>query len=91
MPLDDLRHTPFVGTPEVQTVNGIPVHLYTRSYHGAWQSKSFCGGIHDLHRWIAKDDSIRVIRSFGFDDIRIAHDKPDHQNGRVFRFSQNAR
>ena len=44
MPLDDLRHTPFVGTPEVQTVNGIPVHLYTRSYHGAWQSKSFCGG-----------------------------------------------
>jgi hypothetical protein len=84
MQLDDLRHTPFVGTPEVQMVNGIPMHLYTRSYHGAWQSKSFCGGIHDLHRWIAKDDIIRVIRSFGFDDIRIAHDEPDHQNGPSF-------
>jgi hypothetical protein len=84
MAIDDLRHTPFVGAPEVQVVNEIPVHLYTRSYHGAWQSKSFCGGIHDLHRWMAKEDIINVIRSFGFDDIRIAHDEPGHQNGPSF-------
>jgi hypothetical protein len=84
MPTDDLRHTPFVGEPEIQMINGIPVHLYTRSYHGAWQSKSFCGGIHDLHRWIEKDDIISVIQSFGFNDIRVAHDEPAHQNGPSF-------
>jgi hypothetical protein len=84
MPIDDLRHTPFVGAPEVQTFNGIPVHLYTRSYHGAWQNKSFCGGVHDLHRWMAKNDIIDVIRSFGFDDVRTAHDEPNHQNGPSF-------
>lgn len=84
MPVHDLRHTPFVGDPDVQLVNGIPVHLYTRSYHGAWQSKSFCGGIHDLHRWIARDDILSLIRSFGFDDVRIAHEEPNHQNGPSF-------
>jgi hypothetical protein len=84
MPVDDLRHTPFVGDPEIQTVNGISAHLHTRSYHGAWQSKSFCGGIHDLHRWIAKNDIIDLIRSFGFDDVRTAHDEPNHQNGPSF-------
>ena len=84
MPADDLRHTPFVGEPEIRIINGISVHLYKRSYHGAWQNKSFCGGIHDLHRWIEKNDIINIIRSLGMDDIRIAHDEPTHQNGPSF-------
>jgi hypothetical protein len=84
MPENDLRHTPFVGKAEVQDFNGVPVHLYGRSYHGAWRNKAFCGGIHDLHRWIKRDDIIAVIRSLGFNEIHIAHDDPMHQNGPSF-------
>src|SRR5262249_16449924 len=84
MSKDDLRHVPFVGNIEVQNFNGIPVHLYSRSYYGAWQSKAFCGGAHDLHRWIERGDIIAVIRSLGYDDVRIAHEEPKHQNGPSF-------
>jgi hypothetical protein len=84
MPADDPRRSVFVGPAEIQEWHGVQVRLYRRSYHGAWRSKSFCGGMHDLHRWIEKDDILALIRALGFADIRIAHDHPDHPNGPSF-------
>jgi hypothetical protein len=84
MPPDDPRRSAFVGGAEIQQHHGIPIRLYRRSYHGAWRSKSFCGGMHDLHRWIDKDDIIALIRALGFDDVRIAQDEPSHKNGPSF-------
>lgn len=81
---DDHRRLAFVGGTETQMFRSVPVHLHNRSYHGAWQSKSFCGGMNDLHRWIEKDDIIAVIRALGFDDVRISGDEPNHQNGPCF-------
>ena len=34
--------------------------------------------MHDLHRWVERDDIIALIRALGFDDVRVAHDEPDH-------------
>jgi len=62
----------------------VRVRLYKRSYYGAWRSKSFCGGIHDLHRWVEKSDIVAVIKALGFDDVRLAHDEPNHENGPSF-------
>jgi hypothetical protein len=84
MPVGDPRRAPLVGSAEIQERLGVAARLYKRSYYGAWKNKSFCGGIHDLHRWIEKDDIIAVIRALGFDDIRIAHDEPKHQYGPAF-------
>jgi hypothetical protein len=84
MPMDDPRRSAFVGTVEIQQHHGVPIHLYRRSYHGAWKSKSFCGGMHDLHRWIDKNDLIALIRALGFDDLRIGQDDPSHKNGPSF-------
>jgi hypothetical protein len=84
MPSHDPRRGAFVGTAEVEDHHGVSVRLHWRSYHGAWKSKSFCGGIHDLHRWIEKDDIVALIRALGFTDVRVAHDEPAHQNGPSF-------
>lgn len=84
MPAKDPRRSVFVGPAETQEWHGVRVRLYKRSYHGAWRSKSFCGGMHDLHRWMEKEDILALVRALGFADIRIAHDQPDHPNGPSF-------
>jgi hypothetical protein len=84
MPIGDPRRGALVGAVEKRESHGVQVRLYKRSYYGAWKSKSFCGGIHDLHRWIERDDIVALIKSLGFDDLRVAHDEPDHQNGPSF-------
>jgi hypothetical protein len=84
MPVGDPRRGALVGAVEIRESHGVCVRLYRRSYYGAWRSKSFCGGIHDLHRWIERDDILALVRALGFDDVRLAHDEPNHQNGPSF-------
>jgi hypothetical protein len=84
MPPRDPRRSAFLGPREIEERHGVSVRFYKRSYHGAWRSKSFCGGMHDLHRWIEKEDIIALISKLGFADIRIAHDEPAHPNGPSF-------
>jgi hypothetical protein len=84
MPPNDPRRAAFIGDVQVRNSHGIPVRLYERSYHGAWVNKSFCGGTHDLHRWIEREDLIALIKALGFEDVQIMHDQPDHDNGPSF-------
>ena len=41
----------------------------------------FCGGPEDLHYWMEKTAIVEVLRSLGFDDVRLTHDQPEHPNG----------
>lgn len=84
MPKGDPRREVFLGEPEIIERNGMQLRQYRRSYWGAWKDKAFCGGMHDLHRWLEKDDIIAYLKHLGFDDIRISADQPDHQNGPSF-------
>lgn len=84
MPETDPRRKPFVGDIKTVTFQGTPIKLHQRSYFSAWQNKSFCGGPHDMHYWLEKNDILSVIRSLGFSDIRIADDQPGHLNGPSF-------
>lgn len=84
MPLGDPRRKAFLETSKTEMFHGVPVRLHQRSYFSAWQSKAFCGGTHDLHYWIDKNDILAAIRALGFEDVRIAHDNPAHENGPSF-------
>jgi hypothetical protein len=84
MPEGDPRRSAFIGPPEIYQSHGVAVRFYKRSYHGAWRDKAFCGGMHDVHRWMEKEDILAVIRALGLTDIRIAHDEPAHPNGPAF-------
>jgi hypothetical protein len=84
MPVGDPRRGAFIGDVEIERRHGVAVRLYARSYHGAWLDKAFCGGIHDKHRWIARDDILALLGALGFDDLRITDEQPDHPNGPAF-------
>jgi len=81
MPKGDLRRKHMSGEVERRTFRGITVPLYRRGYLNSWKDHMFCGGMHDRHYWIEKDDIVRVLGLLGFDDIRTAHDDPSHPNG----------
>jgi hypothetical protein len=81
MPPGDPRRGAFVESTQTQTYRGIVTHLHERSYHNAWKDKAFCGGIFDRHYWMEKAELLALIGALGFDDIRVAHDDPQHQNG----------
>lgn len=84
MPPGDARRLAIVGDAKVVESHGVKVRTYQRSYWGAWKSKAFCGGPHDAHCWIDRDDMLSLLRALGFDDIRIAHDEPNHEYGPSF-------
>ncbi|TWT13118.1 class I SAM-dependent methyltransferase [Reyranella sp. CPCC 100927] len=84
MPPGDERREALSGDVETIAFRGLTVPLYRRGYHNAWKAKAFCGGMHDRHYWMEREDIMRVLGLLGFDDIRIAHDQPDHSNGPAF-------
>lgn len=83
MPEGDLRRVPISGAI-TREFRGMPVKMYTRRYFGAQQDSAFCGGINDTHYWLERDTIIAVLRTLGFDDLRVGHDEPGHPNGPSF-------
>lgn len=84
MPLGDIRRGAFSGAVKVKRFKDFEVRLHARSYHGAWRNKAFCGGMHDEHYWMEKNQILEVLKHLGFDDVRPDHDSPDHPNGPSF-------
>jgi hypothetical protein len=81
VPRGDPRAVPFTGRDRFVRCGELPICLHGRRYFGAQRDPIFCGGPKDLHYWMEKDAIVHVLRTFGFDDVRIAHDQPDHPNG----------
>jgi hypothetical protein len=80
---NDPRRSVFMED-ETRSFRDIPVRLYRRSYHGADKTAIFSGGPYDEHRWMHRDDFLKVITVLGFDDVQIAFEQPDHVNGPAF-------
>lgn len=84
MPPTDPRRGAFIGATETRQHLGIDVRLHPRSYLGAWKDKAFCGGMHDLHRWIERRDLLALLERLGFNDVRVWNDEPNHDYGPAF-------
>ncbi len=84
MPPNDPRRGAFVSPPEVVTARGVNVTLYPRTYLGAWQHAAFCGGMHDIHRWIEKRSLVELLTALGLSEIETAFDQADHTYGPAF-------
>jgi hypothetical protein len=81
MPPSDPRRLVFAPTVETHRFHGIDVRAYQRTYAHAEDNASFCGGMNDEHRWLHRDDLIEALKVVGFQDIRTAHDEPNHLYG----------
>ena len=77
----DPRRQMFDQITETHEFHGINVRAYRQSYVHAEDNEAFCGGMTDDHRWLHRDDLLAALRVVGFQDIRTAHDEPDHRFG----------
>lgn len=84
MPEGDVRWLPFSGKVETKLIDGIAVRYYERSYHHANANASFCGGMKDRHFWMHRDDILRLLRTFGFNDVIIRDENLSHPGGPSF-------
>lgn len=80
MPGDEQWRKSLSGDVETVLYCGLKVSLYRRGYHRSWKETTFCGGMHDRHYWLEKDDILGILRLLGFDEIWTAHEQR-HSNG----------
>lgn len=84
MPAGDPRRGAFVDQPEIADHEGVNVIMYPRTYLGAWKSAHFCGGMHDIHRWMDRSSLLALLQALRFDDIEVWGDEPQHPFGPAF-------
>lgn len=58
--------------------------LHVHEYQRALDQQSFCGGSAPTSCWMTKADILRGLEFFGFGDVRVLGDQPDHPNGPAF-------
>jgi hypothetical protein len=73
-----------VGPPEARRLDGLKYVQYRYSYEGALEWNGFCGGSQSICYWMPREDILAGLRHFGFRDISIGFDAPDHANGPSF-------
>lgn len=58
--------------------------LHRFHYAEALAVQSFCGGTEEYSSWLSRDDILTGLEHFGFGDIHINYEQPDHPNGPCF-------
>lgn len=58
--------------------------LYQQNYEGALNWMGFCGGSEAHSYWLSREDIIACLKHFGFSEIKINFDQPNHPNGPSF-------
>jgi len=81
MPEGDTRRLAFSGDVAIRSFKDLDIRLHKRSYHGAWKDKSFCGGIYDEHSWLEKEQIFALLKSVGYQDMRVAHENTANPHG----------
>jgi hypothetical protein len=71
---------------EKREYGGFQHTLHRYEYQAALGWSGFCGGSAQYSQWMSRDEIIACCRHFGFDEIRISFDQPDHPNGPCFAF-----
>lgn len=73
------------GTPA--NYAGFQHTLYRQAYKVALKWAGFCGGSSKFSNWMSRDDILACVKYFGFGNIQIGFEQPDHQNGPCFAFT----
>jgi hypothetical protein len=68
------------------TKGGEQFRYYSHVYSGR-DSGTFWGGVQDKSFWMSRDDILRAFKMYGFVNVDVHHEEPDHQNGPCFSIS----
>ena len=72
------------STPVRNSYQGFDHVLHKYFYGDAHNWAGFCGGTAAYSYWMSRQDILDCLRFFGFQDLRVAFDEPDHPNGPAF-------
>lgn len=64
--------------------NGVTYEYSVQSYKNALSWQGFCGGPQPVSKWLTRESILKALRQFGFVDIQINFDQPDHPHGPAF-------
>lgn len=70
----------FPGATETE-VAGYRHRLHRQEYQTALNWQGYCGGTAEHSHWLEKEAILGALRHFGFTDIRLSFEAPDHPNG----------
>jgi Protein of unknown function (DUF1698) len=60
---------------------GFEHRLYRQEYQSALNFQGFCGGSQPFSYWMSRDDLLACLKFFGFNDLTISFESPNHPNG----------
>lgn len=63
---------------------GFSCRGYRREYRELLYDLKFCGGTRGHSIWLPRDAIIDSLKHFGFEEVRIGCEEPDHSNGPAF-------
>ncbi len=63
---------------------GVCYEYAKQTYGKLLDRPGFCGGSRATSRWLSRPSIMRALAHYGFADIEINFDKPDHPNGPAF-------
>lgn len=65
--------------------DGLSFPVYKYKYGARdLSSRTFCGGGNEFSYWMPRDAILACLSHYGFEDVEIGFDHPDHQNGPSF-------
>jgi hypothetical protein len=67
-----------------KTYNGFDHVLYKYTYGDALDWTGFCGGSSSYSYWMSREDILACLHFFGFQNLRIGFEDPEHVNGPCF-------
>jgi hypothetical protein len=72
------------GQSKPRTTMGFEHVVYPYHYAIECFRGTFCGGVKEYSNWLAREDILRALRHFGFNDIKEAYEEPTHIHGPAF-------
>lgn len=64
--------------------DGVTYEYAVQAYQDSLNWAGFCGGPKPVSKWLTRESILRALKHYGFNDIQINYDAPDHQNGPAF-------
>lgn len=69
---------------KTQNYSGFSHQLFRQYYGEVLSQDGFCGGSRPYSHWMLKHEIIECLNYFGFSQVKINFDQPDHPNGPAF-------
>jgi SAM-dependent methyltransferase len=68
-------------------MRGVEQFNYYSHVYASRDSGTFWGGVQDKSSWMSRDDILRAFKMYGFVNVDVHHEEPNHPNGPCFSIS----